>query len=226
MLLFNVVCTCPDFMASLKKMYHEYSVFISNCETLFVQENTIETVCYKTLLENYEGKISHRIRRQYAENQKEFIYRQVPASHPDFMKKLLWLLENRQKHLIVNRPDESNNSYLDNFNDLIIEFCSKSDHCDTIRIEVLELVNSSETKAMSLNFYAPDGIMCYLRVCDRNKSTPLSFGLILDQYIMTDAKQNKYPVYDLTRGEESYKQRLGADRYVIYNQFIESKFYT
>lgn len=216
---FNPICTCPEFLSSIKKIHK--NILISNSEILLTENKVSETECYKTVLENYEKKISNRIYKQYINTQKEVKYQQIPANDPDFMNKLLWLLKNRQNHLIKNRPTELNDSYHNNFNDLIIEFCLKSNHCSVVRLDVLELVNSNEIVAINLNFYATDGVMCYLRACARNKSNIKSYGLILDLYIMKKAKEENYQVYDLTRGGEAYKLRLGAEKYILYNQLIK-----
>lgn len=219
---FNTICTCSEFINSIKNLTREHSVLITNSLVLLTEKNISKINCYKVLLEKNEQKISNRICKQYVDTQKEVTYQQILASDPTFKENLLWLLKNRQGYLIENKIEESNDSYHNEFNNFIVRFCSLSNHCDAIRLEVLKSVNSERVLAMSLNFYAPDGLMCYLRSCERGASRVVSYGLVLDMYTMVNAKRDKYKIYDLTRGDESYKLRLGSDKYTVYNQLIDN----
>lgn len=220
---FNMICRCSEFISSIENLNQENSVFITNTLVFLTDLNISETNCFKVILENCNQKISNRISKQYDDTKEEVAYQQISVNDSAFGANLLWLLKNRQKYLMENRIGESNDSYYNEFNNFIIELCSLSNHCDTIRLEILKTTNSDRVLAMSLNFYASDGLMCYLRACDRGMSMVVSYGLILDMYTMLNAKRNKYQIYDLTRGDEPYKLRLGADKYVTYSHFINRK---
>lgn len=219
---FNAICNCSQFADSIEIISQEYNVSISNSYLLLSGKNTSKTNCYKTCLKNYEVKVSSRLYNQYVETEKKVVYHQISVSDPTFMENLSWLLKNRQNHLMENKTAELNNSFQDEFNDFIVKFCTLSSHSNAIQLEILKSVNSGAILAMNLNFYAPDGVMCYLRACSRGISKTISYGLVLDVYSMSNAKHNKYPVYDLTRGDEPYKLRLGADKYTVYNQVISA----
>jgi len=217
---FNSICVCNSYMSQLDKLSTKYDILISNHLEKISDVNISLTESYSVDLRDFESKLSKRIKKQYNKTLDYVEYTQITAAHPDFLDNLRWLLKHRQLNLLENKSDEINDSYRTDFNDLITNFCVLSKHSTVLRLDILKRKDTTNRLAMTLGFYAKDGAMCYLRAYDRRMISDISYGLVLDYYIMTNLKKNNLFTYDLTRGGEPYKARLGATKYRLLNTII------
>lgn len=217
---FNESCNCTEFVGYLKKILKENNnkIFLNNTK-IKLSENFNVTNLYKVNLKKIENKISKKILKQYERLGKELKYLKIDNNDKRFNEYLNWLLDQRLDNLHENKTDEWNLSFEVNFNVFIKSFLEKIVGNKKVVIDVLIRSDTKEIMSASLNFYIEDTAMCYLRGCIRDRK--YSFGMILDVYIMKNALLDKYKYYDLTRGDEFYKKRLGSEKYIQYNSILD-----
>jgi hypothetical protein len=205
----------------LKKNNHLFGsgtrVHLSNIATPIESVESVEGF-YSVDVQNFEKVVSKRILKQYREVLGSVHYVQLVPSDATFNVFLDDLLSSRTRNLSNHKLSQWNPSFDMKFEHLICRFCKMSNHTNKIRLDFLLDTTRNNVLASTLNFYFSNGIMCYLRSCNRSKSfSKFSFGMILDICILWKARELGYSVYDLTRGDEPYKTRLGASRYLRYN---------
>lgn len=113
-----------------------------------------------------------------------------------------------------NNPSSKNNNYsLSNeFSTFIKNLCLKLKH----RVYIDYALFKGEIVAIGLNFFHSLNNLYYLR-CHIKKGNTFSFGLMLDYWSITTNKEASFKTFDFTRGDESYKYRLGTIEYKTAN---------
>lgn len=169
------------------------------------------------MTQSYDDLISDRIRRMYNRYSKglEFcrIFGGDIKSNPSILKDLL---STRHDKLLERKKDEYNLSFDKEFDKFITNVIDFSSIWGNVFIDYCVNRNNGTVMATSLNFIKEKGTICYLRA-HAPSDNKISYGLILDYWSNNKNFNDGVKVIDLTRGDETYKYRLGAVEYKLNN---------
>lgn len=170
--------------------------------------------------QSYDHLVSSRILRMYNKfsNGLSF-YRVFGAEIYEKPYLLKTLLSSRQEKLITKKSKEYNRSFEPEFNKFIVKLVSFDSLSENVFLDYSVERETNELLAMSLNFMNDKHIICYLRF-HIPSSNAISYGLILDYWSNCKNFREGIDTIDLTRGNESYKYRLGSVEYRLKNFVI------
>jgi hypothetical protein len=171
------------------------------------------------MTQSYDYLVSDRICRMYNRYSEglEFcrIFGGDIKSNPNILKDLL---STRHNKLLERKKDEYNLSFDKEFGDFITRIVGFSSIWENVFIDYCAERNDGLVMAASLNFIKDKSTICYLRA-HAESGSKISYGLILDYWSNSKNFNESVKIIDLTRGEESYKYRLGAIEYKL-NNFV------
>lgn len=169
--------------------------------------------------QNYNNLVSNRIRRMYERFSKNLIFFRMFGTDfkNDFsiLKKLLFI---RRFKLWKKKREEYNPSFEEKFDQFIINVISFDSIWKNFFIDYCLDKNNGNLMAATFNFIKDGNVICYLRAHAPSRNT-VSYGLILDYWSINKNFYNNIKIIDLSRGDESYKYRLGAIEYKL-NNFV------
>lgn len=169
------------------------------------------------MTQSYDNLVSDRIRRMYNRYSEglEFcrIFGGDIKSNPGILKDLL---STRHDKLLERKKDEYNLSFDKEFDKFITNVIDFSSIWENVFIDYCVNRNNGTVMAASLNFIKDKSTICYLRA-HAPSDNKISYGLILDYWSNNKNFNDGVKVTDLTRGDESYKYRLGAVEYKLNN---------
>ena len=169
---------------------------------------------------DYDQYVSKRIKKMYNKSSKDLLFHRAFGAGLENNPFILnHLLSTRQSKLISKKKEEYNLSFEDRFNKFITKLVSFASIWKNVFIDYCVHKNTGAIMASTLNFVKDKTTICYLRAHDRSSSA-ISYGLILDYWSNNRNFHEGVEVIDLTRGNESYKYRLGAVEYKLKNFVI------
>jgi hypothetical protein len=174
-------------------------------------------IVFKNKYHNYDNLVSNRIRKMYQRFSKNLEFFRLFGSdlnkNPDI---LVNLLSTRRNKLLEKKKEEWNPSFEKKFDEFIMKVVSFHSIWNNVFIDYCVDKNDGTILASSFNFIKDKNTICYLRAHAYSENK-VSYGLILDYWSNNKNFYNGIKVVDLTRGNESYKYRLGAIEYKLYN---------
>lgn len=166
---------------------------------------------------NYDILVSNRIRRMYERFADNLSFHRIFGdkikTFPQFLNNLLKM---RQNKLLSRKKDEYNPSFDDKFNKFINRLTKFDSLNRNLFIDYCTNKSTGEVVSLSLNFVKDNRIICYLRGHAQSRND-ISYGLILDYWSNKRNLELGAKIIDFTRGDESYKYRLGAREYKLKN---------
>ena len=170
--------------------------------------------------QSYEYMVSSRILKMYNKFSENISFFRIFGTEMHKKPHLLTsLLFNRQKKLIAKKNQEYNPSFEPKFNKFIIKLSNFESLWNNIFLDYCIEQKTNKIVAMSLNFLKNKNTICYLR-SHIPSSNIISYGLILDYWSNSKNFREGIKIIDLTRGDESYKYRLGSTEYHLKNFVI------
>lgn len=166
---------------------------------------------------NYDILVSSRIRKMYERFSNNLSFHRIFVDEirtlPQFLNNLLKM---RQKKLFSRKKDEYNPSFDNKFNKFIKRLTKFDSLNENLFIDYCIDKNTNMVVSSSLNFVKDKKVICYLRAHIQSRND-ISYGLILDYWSNKRNLELGAEVIDFTRGNESYKYRLGATEYKLKN---------
>lgn len=176
--------------------------------------------CMKTVIsengQNYVALISKRIKQMYEKFSSELSFDRIFSNNEKFSPILADLLKMRQDKLLSHKKKECNLSFKDKFNEFITKLSGFDSLKENLFIDYCRSKDDGGIMALSLIFAKDKGAICYLRAHVK-LNNQISYGLILDYWSNRKNINEGVEVMDFTRGDESYKYRLGAKEYKLKN---------
>ncbi len=167
--------------------------------------------------QNYDTVVSKRIQQMYERFSENILFYRVFGleikNNSTILKDLFFT---RQQKLMSKRQKEYNLSFEQKFNEFIAKLISSDSILGNVFIDYCVNRQTGEILASSLNFVKDKSVICYLRAHIQSKNN-VSYGLILDYWSNSKNFRDGIEIIDLTRGNESYKYRLGAKEYKLKN---------
>lgn len=169
---------------------------------------------------DYDALASNRIRKMYERFSDNLSFHRIFADEiKDTPGILDNLLQMRQEKLLDRKQNEYNASFENEFNEFIIKLAGSDSLGENLFIDYCIDKNSTAIMSSSLNFIKDKKIICYLRAHTKSENN-ISYGLILDYWSNKKNLEDGIKIIDFTRGNESYKYRLGAMEYQLKNFVI------
>lgn len=166
---------------------------------------------------DYDALVSNRIKKMYKKFSDSLSFHRIFAGEKEgFLSIIDNLLKMRQKKLLDRRQSEYNPSFENKFNAFITKLDSFDSLWKHLFIDYCTDRNTGKITSLSLNFVKDKKIICYLRAHAKSENN-ISYGLILDYWSNKKNLELGVEVIDFTRGNESYKYRLGAVEYKLKN---------
>lgn len=174
-------------------------------------------ITHATEIQGYDVLVSNKIRQMYEKFSDSLSFFRTFGNgiqnDPTILEDLLRL---RQDKLLNQKKKEYNLSFENTFNEFIKKLSNFNSLEKNLFIDYCTNKDGGEIVAASFNFIKDKKVICYLRAHAQSKNN-ISYGLILDYWSNRKNFNNGIQVIDLTRGDESYKYRLGAKEYKINN---------
>ncbi len=167
-------------------------------------------------VQDYDVMISKKIKQMYEKFSNALSFNRIFGNEKQFRPLLENLLQVRQDKLLNHKREGHNLSFEDKFNEFIIKLAGSGSLGENLFIDYCIDKNNGEIVASSLNFIKDKKIICYLRAHAQSENHT-SYGLILDYWSNRKNFGDGVKIIDFTRGDESYKYRLGAKEYKLKN---------
>ncbi len=212
-------CKKNNLKLQLNSLFEESAINYFNKFSI-INKSTV-SLRIKPVDGNFSKLISKRIRKMYEQSGELKFERQFLGCKTKQGGKLLnWLLDKRNNKLNTKKTKEFNLSFEEKFDNLILKFCFQNTLNQNVYIDYCML--NDILLACSLNFKHGQEALCYLRA-HTESSNNVSYGLILDYWGALQNERENIKLLDLTRGNESYKYRLGAQEYYLQNLTVYEK---
>jgi glycosyltransferase involved in cell wall biosynthesis len=168
----------------------------------------------------YANGISKRIKRMY----KKYLDLEFGRATREFLAQnnslLTNLLKMRKIKLISRTRKEYNESFEDNFDNMILEICNQASLSKNYYIDYCKKDNT--LLAAAFYFLHQDKVIGY--ICSHTlKHKQPSYGLILHYWSAITNESQGITLFDLSRGNEDYKYRFGAQEYKLFSILIDFK---
>jgi CelD/BcsL family acetyltransferase involved in cellulose biosynthesis len=161
--------------------------------------------------------ISKRIIKNYNKFAKDVCFNSIDGKAMSEQKHLLQkLFEYRQTKLSSLKSGKNSPSVGSSFTQFIEKLVYTESMSNNVILDYCVDRQTNEYLAFSLSFVKDNKKICYLR-SHAPSQNHVSFGLILDYWGISTNFQGGIDTVDLTRGNESYKSRLGATEYFLDN---------
>lgn len=167
-------------------------------------------------LQDYDVLVSKRIKQMYDKFSGELSFNRTFGNDGKCVLILSNLLKMRQDKLLNHKREGHNLSFEDKFNEFILKLAVFDSLGENLFIDYCIDKNNGEIVASSFNFIKDKKIICYLRAHAQSENHT-SYGLILDYWSNRKNFGDGVKIIDFTRGDESYKYRLGAKEYKLKN---------
>lgn len=169
--------------------------------------------------QDYGNLVSGRIRRMYDKFSSDLVFFRIFGADIKNNQIILKnLLSARRGKLLEKKKEEYNLSFGEEFNEFITNVVSFNSVWGNVFIDYCISRDNDTVMASSLNFMKDKNTICYLRAHVPSKNA-VSYGLILDYWSNIKNFHDDIKIIDLSRGDESYKYRLGAIEYKL-NNFV------
>lgn len=193
---------------------------VLNCLTTSI-DNCASDMLFCGLKTNLVKSQCRKISPKYIKMQKRYgdtiIYNRISPRESNFCTVLNLLLSQR-KVVLLKKADDNNRFSLDIRFDSFIRFlCAQHSIQENIFIDYG--IVKERIVSIVLSFINNGGALYYLRWCLRTTNR-ISYGPLLDLWSINQCKLNGINIVDFSRGNDSYKYRLGFDEYNIYNYDI------
>lgn len=166
-------------------------------------------------VKSYDSIVSKRILRMYQKFSDRFsFFRTSGDEMNNNHRHLETLLTQRRNKLLTKKSEEYNCSFEQKFNEFIKKLPSFPSLWKNIFLDYYVDKKAKEIIALTLNFIKNKNVICYLRA-HAQSANDMSYGLILDYWSNTKNIHDGVETVDLSRGNESYKYRLGAKEYYL-----------
>ena len=225
---FNGICNVKNsssyhesFLANLMEL--DYPVILNNIfeeELMRMLEKTgrrlrpSSCVSVKSSATGFACNISKRIKKMYIKHESSLSFRRIYAGDLS-QKDLVFfreMLKIRQRKLKSRRMGNYNPSFEAAFNQLITILFSNNNK--SIFMDACFLLE--QPVAMALYFAHEKQLIHYIRMHE-DCGNKISYGLLLDYWTAIQNDQECIHVWDLTRGNASYKYRIGGCDYELSN---------
>lgn len=173
------------------------------------------TVGLKVSLGTGPIRISKRIEKMYGRYASGLSFHRMNGRDLHLNRKPLELLfRYRRSKLLSRKAEEYNLSFEPDFESFIDEVTRLPSIWDNVFLDSCTSLNDNRCRALSLYLTKDDAAICYLR--GHLPSTNfVSYGLMLDFWSINLCASKGISTIDLSRGDESYKYRLGAKEYYL-----------
>lgn len=162
--------------------------------------------------QKFSKKLLGRIKRQIV--RKKFTIKIVSGTDANFSKSLQEILYRRKINFFSLSKKDTVSAFSPTFDKFMLALTGKAPVRTCCCI--YELLCDGEYAASDLFFYKDDIYLCYLRTYNR-KFSKLSPGMLLTYLSHLDlARKFKKIIIDYTRGDESYKFRIGGKYLTLY----------
>lgn len=161
-------------------------------------------------LRDYDEVASDSIKKMYHENSSKLIFNRIFPNESEFDLLLERILNVRQDKLQKYKMDQYNPSFDNEFKEFIANLTNFKTLQDHMFIDYCVSNEEGKLLAANLNFIKNDKTLCYLR-SHTQSGNKVSYGLILDYWSNKKSINEGVDLIDYTRGDESYKFRLGAE---------------
>jgi hypothetical protein len=151
--------------------------------------------------------ISKRITKNYNKFAKDVCFNSIDGKV---------MSEHRQTKLSSLKSGKNSPSVGSRFSQFIEKLVYTESMSNNVILDYCVDWQTNEYLAFSLSFVKDNKKICYLR-SHAPSQNHVSFGLILDYWSISTNFQGGIDTLDLTRGNESYKSRLGATEYFLDN---------
>lgn len=166
-------------------------------------------------IESYNNIVSKRILRMYQKLSDRFSFFRAFGDGVNNNHSLLeTLLAQRRNKLLTKKSEEYNQSFEPKFNEFIKKLVSFPSLWENVFLDYCIDKKTREIVALTSNFIKDKSVICYLRA-HAQSANDISYGLILDYWSNAKNIHDGVEIIDLSRGNESYKYRLGASEYYL-----------
>ncbi len=191
-----------------------------NCVTTRLSNGSIDALTMGMMIDliaSQNRKISSKYKRMQKKYCDTIQYNRITPNNPIFTQVLDHLLIGRRMVLSAKAPDNNRYSLDERFTAFIQLLCSQHSLHDFVYIDY-GIVGDSIVSIV-LFFQNNNDALYYLRWCLRS-SNKISYGPLLDLWSINQDFLKGYHIIDFSRGNDSYKYRLGFNEYKLYNYVI------
>lgn len=164
---------------------------------------------------SYNTIISKRALKMYKKFSNRMMFSQMFGDkindNPHLLERLL--LQRREK-LITKKNNEFNPSFEPAFDSFVRKLLHHPSLWRNVFLDYCLDKETGKIVALSLNFLKNRSVICYLRA-HASSTSEISYGLVLDCWSNNRSVNDGIETIDLTRGDESYKYRLGCAEYYL-----------
>lgn len=163
----------------------------------------------------FSKKLLKHIKRQRVQN--KFTIKVCRGTNPNFQKSLRKLLLHRKINFLFRGKEDVVSAFSPAFDKLLTTFTSIP--AVKPRCCIYELYVNEKYAGSDLYFYSNNHYLCYIRAFNRAFSK-LSPGMILAYLTHKDlSEKHRTVIIDYTRGDESYKFRIGGKNLTLYQLY-------
>jgi hypothetical protein len=166
--------------------------------------------------------VSKKIVNQFNKVKDQLTFLRIyPNDRERFLKYLNILLEYRHVKLNKRKREEYNPSFDKKFDQFILKLCDKANVANHVYLDVCLWNDKKVFCAGGLFFLVGNSLHYYLRSHNPVIESRYSLGLVFDYWFQQKAKDDGIAVVDYGRGDESYKIRLGVEKYRLFSAFFD-----
>ena len=191
-----------------------------NCITTPLCNHSFDTMSLGLMTElktSQTRRVSPKYKRMQKKHSDAIQYKRINAKSPRFNQLLDQLLIGRKVILSVRAPKDNSFSLDENFIAFIQNLCSQPSIQEFVFIDYGKV--NDVIVSVVLFFLNHDSALYYLRWCMRS-SNKISYGPLLDLWSINQCSISGFNIIDFSRGNDSYKYRLGFSDYKLYNYLI------